>query len=293
LKLLVDANNILYGIFFVEMKLSAYGEGQENNFDLVTHIFLQKILRLKSEFKVKSMDVFLCFDHKNNWRKEIFPNYKESRARARRESDINYENFFKFLDVFQEELKENFPFFTFKKLRLEADDWIACFAEYFNKIGEDTIVISTDKDFHQLQKFPHVRQYNHVKHEMFKDPDPKFSLQLKVLCGDSGDGIPNILSPDDVFITEGTRQKKFGEKKATAAILENKPIEVWAFENGHTVNYKRNNELINFEYIPEDIKEDIILEYVNYKKIGSDIFKLNGYFKSRGLKALANRLSEF
>ena len=46
--------------------------------------------------------------------------------------------------------------------------------------------------------------------------DPKFSLYEKIIKGDSGDGVPNILSPDIVFVTEEMRQKPLTKKKLDA-----------------------------------------------------------------------------
>jgi hypothetical protein len=108
-----------------------------------------------------------------------------------------------------------------------------------------------------------------------------------IMRGDTGDGIPNFLSPDNCLVI-GSRQKPVTTKK----------LEQWmrmspeAFDNNEMIrNYKRNQQLIDLSFIPEDIKNKIINEYETQKnKTRSKLFN---YFVRFKLKNLMENIQEF
>ena len=77
--------------------------------------------------------------------------------------------------------------------------------------------------------------------------------------GDAGDGIPNVLSKDDTFMSGGKQTP-----------LRQTRIDEW-LENGHDLkatmpedlyrNYQRNKTLIDLNEIPQHIQESIINKY--------------------------------
>jgi hypothetical protein len=79
----------------------------------------------------------------------------------------------------------------------------------------------------------------------------KLHLKQKIIKGDRGDGIPNILSPDDSFVSK-IRQKTITSSKLNHLLsveLDNEPY------------YERNKTLIDLNCIPEDLKENILNTY--------------------------------
>ena len=92
----------------------------------------------------------------------------------------------------------------------EADDIIAVIIRELSE--EPTLILSSDKDFIQLQKFSNVKQWSPLQ-KKFVVGDPVESLYDKTIRGDSGDGVPIIVSSDDTFITEGKRQTPVTKKK--------------------------------------------------------------------------------
>ena len=99
-------------------------------------------------------------------------------------------------------------------------------------------------------------------------------IREHVIRGDKSDGIPNFLSEDDVFIS-GSRQKPISQKKI-GKWIEQDPSEFCA-STEQMRNYHRNRNLIDFDYIPEEIEQKILDEYtsinISGKKVPLEYFK--------------------
>jgi len=287
IKLLVDFSNIIYSIFFMDLR----EEGLAGNENFVRHLCLNKILSIKKKLEIKHQNVFLLLDHKINWRREIFPYYKADRAKSREKLDLDFKRLFNLIDNFYSELKAYFPFYILRNEYVEADDWVAVLAKHFSETGDSSIVVSTDKDFYQLQKYPNVLyQYDHINFKNVKIDNAENVLKAKVLCGDPGDGIPNILSDSDTFVVKKKRQKPFGEKKAWQHVIDN-DIDKFITENKLELNFKRNNRLINFDCIPKQISEVILKRYVSYE-LPKEGTQLQAYLHSKDLNAILARSRE-
>ena len=77
---------------------------------------------------------------------------------------------------------------------------------------EKIMIVSSDRDFLQLQRFKNVRQFSPLLKKELSVDNPRVYLQTHIIKGDKGDGVPNILSDDNVFV-EGFRQKPITQKK--------------------------------------------------------------------------------
>ena len=168
----------------------------------------------------------------------------------------------------------------------EADDVIGTLAKKYP--DEKIMIVSGDKDFIQLQKFSNVSQYSPILKKTINGEDPNEYIKVHILKGDSSDGIPNVLSNDNVFV-EGLRQKPLSKKK----------IEAWKdgnFDNTMATdevvrNYSRNKNLIDLDCIPVNIQTDIINEF-NEAPCG-DRSKLLTYFIENKLKELTDSIGDF
>jgi hypothetical protein len=114
--------------------------------------------------------------------------------------------------------------------------------------------------------------------------DPEKFLLEHIIKGDVSDGVPNILSDDDVFITEDKRQSACGEKKIES-IKED--LSLWK-ENK---NWNRNNQLINLNMIPQHIEETVMEKYK--KDRPKNTGKILSYFMEKKLGRLMENLQEF
>ena len=120
-----------------------------------------------------------------------------------------------------------------------------------------------------------------------KEQFPEAQLKQMIIRGDSGDGVPNILSPDDVFVSGG-RQKPIMEKKLINWI--NQEPNDFCDEN-MLRNYRRNEMLIDLTKIPKNIQQKILDEYESSETSTKQHF-LN-YMISKRLKLLIEALDEF
>ena len=254
---------------------------------LVRHMILNTIRTYVKKFKEShGPEVILACDNKNYWRREIFPHYKASRKKAREASGHDWNSIFECLNSIKEELKQNSPYKVVEVHTCEADDVIATLV--MNRAANEKIMIlSSDKDFAQLQKFPNVEQYSPILKKFIKEPLPAAQLKQLVIRGDKGDGIPNILSADDVFVAGG-RQKPITEAK----IINWMNQEPKEFCNEDMFrNYTRNETLIDLTKIPENLKQEILHTYENAK--GKTKQEFMNYMIANRLKNLIEVIDEF
>ena len=188
----------------------------EVNVDLLRHMILNQIRGYRKRFGNEYGEVVIACDNRHYWRREVYPYYKAARKKARDSSGHDWSSIFDALHLIRSELDEFMPYPVLDIEGAEADDVIGALAEYSqnSKTGvlfeeaEPVIIISGDHDFQQLQKFPNVAQYSPMKKKMVKlTESPSEVLLEHIITGDKGDGVPNILSADDTFVTEGKRQK--------------------------------------------------------------------------------------
>ena len=254
---------------------------------LVRHMILNTIRTYVKKFKEShGPEVVLACDNKNYWRREIFPHYKASRKKAREASGHDWNTIFECLNTIKEELKQNSPYKVIEVHTCEADDIIATLT--MNRAANEKIMIlSSDKDFAQLQKFPNVEQYSPILKKFIKEPLPSAQLKQLVIRGDKGDGIPNILSADDIFVAGG-RQKPITEAKIINW-MNQEPKEFCNEEMFR--NYTRNETLIDLTKIPENLKQEILHTYENAK--GKTKQQFMNYMIANRLKNLLEIIDEF
>ena len=108
-----------------------------------------------------------------------------------------------------------------------------------------------------------------------------------IIRGDVGDGIPNFMSPDNCLVV-GSRQKPISSKKLDVW-LKDEPTN---FCNTEMLrNFKRNQVLVDFDFIPQNIEDTILEEYEAQN--GKGRLKLFNYFIEKKLKNLMENINEF
>ena len=281
--ILVDLNQIAISNLMVS--LNTYNKNQEVNEDLIRHMVLNSLRAYKVKFEGKYGEMVICCDGRNYWRRELFPYYKAGRKQDRASSTLDWTLIFETLNKIRDEIKEYFPYVVIDVEGAEADDIIAVLVQ--NKSPFDaTLILSGDKDFMQLQKHHNVDQYAPVQKRFVKTDDADAFLKEQILRGDRGDGIPNCLSPDDVFV-RGARQKSISKKKL-GLWMEQSPDE---YSEEVLRGFKRNQSLIDLEFVPEHLRERI-LELYSQSESG-DRSKLFNYFVKHKLKNLMENIQEF
>lgn len=280
--ILVDNNQIILANLFQSLK-------SEPNIseDLLRHLVLNSYRLIRKNFVQDYGELVICHDSSNSWRKSYFPEYKANRAKTKEESDYDWDKIYSALNTVRDEIAVTFPYKNMKVAHCEADDIIATLAIHCHH-AEKIIIISNDKDFQQLQRYPNIQQYSTFKRELLVCPDPEIFLLEHILGGDSGDGIPNIISDDDSFVDENKRQNRLTKKTKTDILNQIKNIENTKYGR----NWQRNQTLIDLTKIPQDISESIMNEW---KKpiVVSDRSKILPYMITNRLKNLMESIEEF
>ena len=274
---LVDFSQIVIGSYMMASKFSSA------DMNTIRPAVLNTLRLYRTKFVSEFGELILCCDDRKSWRKELFPNYKASRKKTRSAAPIDWDNLYECLNQLKEELSEWFPYKVLQVAKAEADDIIAVLVGLAN---ERTLILSSDKDFIQLHHF-NVRQYSPIQ-KKFVEGDAKWSLHEKLVKGDVGDGVPNIMSDDNVFVDEGRRQKPITKKKVDAW-YELDPDMYCSSEMLR--NYNRNKQLVDLGEVPESIRINIRTQFET-AAVG-DRKRLLTYFINHRLKNLTENLSEF
>jgi len=261
--------------------------------DLLRHMILNSLRLYNLKYRDEFGRMILACDA-GSWRKGPYPEYKASRKKTRDSSDMDWKEIFGWLNTITAEIDEHLPFPVLSVSNAEADDVIATLVETTQEFGnhEKVMIISGDKDFIQLQKYDNVNQFSPLTKKLIKDPNPTKYIFEHIIRGDSGDGVPNILSADDVFVSEDARQTPLRSKK----------IEEW-YEASRTKgmdeildeetyrNYCRNRSMIDLSRIPDDVTTRIREEYT--KKEVKPNGKVLNYIISRRCSQLVACAEEF
>ena len=274
---LVDFSQIFIGSYMTASKFTSV------DMDVIRPAVLNVLRLYRTKFVSEFGELILCCDSRKSWRKELFPNYKASRKKTRSAAPIDWENLYECLNQLKEELTEWFPYKVIQTDKAEADDVIAILVGLAN---ERTLILSSDKDFVQLQTF-NIRQYSPMQ-KKFVDGDAKRNLHEKLIKGDVGDGVPNIMSDDNVFVDEGRRQKPITKKKVDAWY----DLDPDMYCDAEMLrNYNRNKQLIDLSEVPESIRINITKQFET-TQVG-ERSRLLTYFVNHRLKNLTENLSEF
>jgi len=220
----------------------------------------------RTRYKDEYGELVLAVDASNNWRRKAFPQYKANRKKGRDESTFDWNEAFRILNMVREEIAENFPYKVIRIDGCEADDVIGTIVTMnpdsnndFNP--EKIMIVSSDRDFLQLQRFNNVRQFSPLLKKELKEQNPRLYLQTHIIKGDKGDGVPNILSDDNVFV-EGFRQKPMSQKKVDNIIQDLEEGELLYAASWYR-NYCRNKKLIDLTETPEDLRKQIINNFID------------------------------
>lgn len=254
--------------------------------DLVRHQIFNIIRQYNEKFRDEFGEMVICMDATNNWRKETFPEYKANRKKHRKESKYDWNAIFTMMNDVREEVEEYSPYRCVRIDKCEADDCIATIVAN-NTDPKPIVIISPDKDFVQLQKYPNVKQFSNIQKKWVEpDVDPVTDLEVKVLKGDMGDGVPNVMSDDNVLLDDNARQTPL--RKAKMQMLMEDPEAL-----GTTIARRiiRNRNMIDLSRTPDYLQEQI-MDMFNTPAKGS-INRLMTLFTKKQMKLLMESLQDF
>jgi hypothetical protein len=288
--IIIDLNQVMIANIMMQLGNHQNAKIEEA---LVRHMILNSIRSYNLKFGSDYGEIVIACDDKNYWRKKIFPYYKANRKKARDKSDVDWQSIFEAFNNIREELKEYFPYRVIKVEGAEADDIIATLCHKYGTplVSDSTeriLILSGDHDFIQLQTYSNIEQYDPVRKKAIRHDNPERYLKEHIMKGDSGDGVPNFLSGDDVFIT-GTRQKPIRQKSLDQWTTNATPEEFC--DPAMLRGWKRNEALVNLSLIPNDIKTEVMQQYK--QQAGKKKTNLLNYFIKFKLKQLTENIGDF
>ena len=283
--IIVDLNQVMLSNLLMSLGKHTNASIEEN---MVRHMVLNSLRSYRVKFGAEYGELVIACDNTNYWRRQVFPYYKASRKKNQEASELNWNDIFQCINKIRQELKDYFPYRVIDIESAEADDIIGTLVKEFGVDigGEPILIMSGDKDFIQLHTYANVKQYDPTRKKWVSHNDPQRFLKEHILKGDSGDGVPNILSSDNCFVV-GERQRPLTTKKIDQFIS----MDPSKMETVISRNYFRNAQLIDLNNTPNEIREKVMLSYHNQK--GKDRSKLMNYFIANKLRNLTESIGDF
>ena len=276
--ILVDISQLLVASTFMSMKK----EETEVDMKKLRYMILNSLRMYRKKYANEFGELIICCDGSLSWRREVFPHYKAGRKTGREASPLNWSQIFGCFDQMLKELKETFPYQLIRVDTAEADDIIGTLVIRQRKEDERTLIISSDKDFIQLQREDNVFQFSPAAKKWINGVEPIEFLKEHILRGDKGDGIPNVLSSGSCIVS-GVRQTP----------LTKKLIDEWngSIPSEHTLRFEENTELIDLRWTPWHL-QNAILEQKHQEAKGSRNM-LPAYFTEHNLETLTKHIGDF
>ena len=265
--------------------------GAELSEQFLRHMILNSIRMYNKKYRDEYGQMVIACDGSNSWRKRVFPQYKAHRKKARAESTMDWDLFFTYLNQIREEIQANFPYKFVHIPGVEADDVIGTLVEQTQEFGkaEPVMIVSSDGDFIQLQKYKNVKQFSPIQKKVISNSNANLYLFEHIIRGDKGDGIPNILSGDNAIV-DGVRQSPITQKKLDAWLAKAEDLKSVMDDTTYR-NYQRNQQLIDLALIPQDIKDNIINSYET--QVLPPRARILDYLIKKRCKLLVESVSEF
>lgn len=291
--ILIDMNQVMISNLMIHLT-----QNKEIDSGLVRHMVLNSLRSYRTRFYKNYGELVLCYDSKTYWRKKVFPYYKGTRKKDREKSPHNWASIFDTLNQLRDEFNEYLPYKVINVEGTEADDVIAAICKHQNLINirlqkdmqppVKVLILSGDKDFIQLQKYKFVSQYNPLQKKFVTGVDPQNYVSEHIIKGDRSDGIPNFLSDDDTLV-ENKRQKSITKKNIDQWV--NMLPEEYCKNETELSNYKRNQQLIDFDFIPIEVEKNIIDSYECASTHKNN--RMYEYFIHNNLTELLDKIGDF
>ena len=229
-------------------------------------------------------EVVMCFDKGRSWRKDVAGGgYKANRdkRKAKLSEQEKYASKLRyyFLDGFIKTLGECNVFNVVSVNNAEADDGIAVLTKHLH-LQHFIDIYSGDVDMATLTKFPNTRHWRkgwvkypyYYKTEDVTWKDQATQMMYEIIRGQPKDGVEavvNIPGADNNFrfgkvaalkVMDSIEDGSFDECGALKSFREMYG-EHW--KEVFYINMMRNKKLLDFEFIPEYIENQIITEFEN------------------------------
>lgn len=299
-KALTGVNLVDFSQIVISTLMATFKPGEEITVDIMRHLCLNTIRANVLKNKKLYPTIVICVDNAKDgyWRRDFAAYYKKNRSAGREKSEWDWETIFHGMHTVVSELKEHMPYIVVDKTKTEADDVIGVLCKHLNDNYPSckVMITSSDGDFTQLHKFPNVKQWSPIQKKWVqcKHGSPRNDLRYKIVKGDKKDAVAGINVRSDYVISklEGERAKPISTEKFLNPILKaDNPLELDLMTDEQKLRYAENEVLLDFEKIPDHIREPIIDQFENVP--AAPRRKIYPYFVSRRLVKLLESVNDF
>lgn len=274
--------------------------------NLIKHMTFMSLLSFKKQYGATYGNLILACDDRTYWRKEYFPAYKGQRKHSRDDSSLNWDAVFEAINQIKADIKAYFPYKIIQTDGAEADDVIAVLTKYFqtnelssegifDDVPQPILILSSDTDFAQLQKYDNVKQWSPMQKKFVNKGNPLHYLNEHIASGDGGDNFPNILTADkwaeDRATNEDVKDRQKPLKKARLEEFIKRGIEACQTDEERR-NWQRNQTLADFDYIPQKITDAILVQYIDQQP-NKNRMSLMNFFTKHKMKKLFECVQDF
>lgn len=266
--------------------------------DTVEYIF-SKISWLMYDLDVSANEIILAWDH-GSWRRKDFQYYKAVRRADRDKGLIDRKAMYEFFTKLHFYIEKLFPMRSIRVKSCEGDDVVGTIV--LQNPDSNFLIISRDHDFLQLMR-DGVQLYDHIckrliteytlyssntkthgkrkiKWKVRTKKEAKLMLLWHIIRGDSGDGIPPVTCPDDLYINPTITATGFKSVAPTVLLKTMFPddkinqLELAKLQHEFERNFNRNNRLINLKATPASLKKEIMKQYKDQSyEFDNDLYK--------------------
>lgn len=265
-----------------------YMQGNVMDVDLFRHMCLESLAKINRKFRDQYGSMVIALDARGaTWRHVVYPYYKIKRREAKaKQTKVDWKRYQEISAIVGDEIIANMPYKTLLVEYAEADDIIGWLARESAEGFKDSIIISKDKDFLQLQiGNTFIRQWSPRDEEFVSTADLKKHFFTMLVKGDTDDSVPNIRSNDDCFALK-IRQPPVTEKMINS--WYDKSLKMTDQE---LANMERNSRLIDLRRTPKKVLTDIQQAFENASPPPrSNVMK---YFMANGLNRLMQKIEDF
>lgn len=153
--IILDMNQISVASLMMNMHMTKAETVDE---DMVRHMILNSVRMYRMMFNEEYGEIVLTWDSRHYWRRDYFPEYKLNRKMGREKDSRDWDQIYGVLNKIKDEVRLNLPYKYLEVYGAEADDIIAVLCKKYQ--SENIVIVSADKDFIQLHKYPKVKQYS-------------------------------------------------------------------------------------------------------------------------------------
>ena len=224
--------------------------------DKFSNMYMKSFDKIRKTYDIPYENMIFAKDcpRKKIWRVEHFPKYKANRDATYNDPNWKGGPVFKFAHqelLYQLQKKHNFRIMECPTA--EADDVVAILKTHIRKQQPTKQIVIVTNDHDYLQLLDEYTILINLKHKLLSEKSlgsREKDLNMKIILGDSADNIPKSIP-------------RCGKK--TALTLVNNPEELQKkLENQEIFEqYSLNQLLIDFNYIPKNICDTVIQQYLD------------------------------